>query len=210
MDLLNTIAAFLRDGGAFMYPIAVVLFAGAVIALERWRFLSAATRENRVLLARAAPLIEQRDFAGLGQLSAESDAALARIYTLGLQRAGGSHADVERGLEEGLMEMTPLLERRTHYLATFANIATLLGLLGTIIGLIQGFSAVAGIDPLEKADALSSAISVAMNTTAFGLIVAIPLLLLHTWLTTRSNDLIDSLEIGAARLGHALTRHDRP
>ena len=77
------------------------------------------------------------------------------------------------------MEVMPELEQRTHYLATLANVATLLGLLGTIIGLIQAFTAVAAADPSEKADLLSASISVAMNTTAFGLVVAIPLLLLQ-------------------------------
>ena len=83
-------------------------------------------------------------------------------------------------MEESLMEVLPRLEKRTHYLATLANIATLLGLLGTIIGLISAFTAVSNANPTEKADLLSSRISVAMNTTAFGLMVAIPLLLVPT------------------------------
>ena len=107
-------------------------------------------------------------------------------------------------MEESLMEVMPLLEKRTHYLATFANIATLLGLLGTIIGLIKGFTAVANVNPAEKADLLSASISVAMNTTAFGLIAAIPLLLLHAWLTTKTSELVDSLEMAAVKLINVL------
>lgn len=207
MHLLSSIAAFFRDGGMFMYPIALVLLAGAVVAIERWRFLAASARANRALWTKVAQPIEQGDFAGVARLSQASDTALGHVLAQGLAQGTDSPADVERGLDEGLMEMTPLLEKRVHYLATFANVATLLGLLGTIIGLIKGFSAVTGIDPVDKADALSGAISVAMNTTAFGLIVAIPLLLLHTWLATRSNELIDSLEIAAAKLGRSLARH---
>ena len=79
-------------------------------------------------------------------------------------------------MEESLMEVLPRLEKRTHYLATLANIATLLGLLGTIIGLISAFTAVSNANPADKADLLSASISVAMNTTAFGLMCAIPLL----------------------------------
>jgi biopolymer transport protein ExbB len=108
-------------------------------------------------------------------------------------------------MEESLMEVMPRLEKRTHYLATFANIATLLGLLGTIVGLISAFTAVATANPAEKADLLSASISVAMNTTAFGLIVAIPLLLIHTLLQTKTTEIIDSLEMASVKFLNAIT-----
>ncbi len=97
------------------------------------------------------------------------------------------------------MEVIPHLERRTHYIATFANIATLLGLLGTIMGLINAFTAVASADPSQKADLLSASISVAMNTTAFGLMAAIPLLLAFTYLQNKTNQLIDSMEMASVK-----------
>jgi biopolymer transport protein ExbB/TolQ len=103
------------------------------------------------------------------------------------------------------MEVMPRLEKRTHYLATFANIATLLGLLGTIVGLISAFTAVATANPAEKADLLSASISVAMNTTAFGLIVAIPLLLVHTLLQTKTTEIIDSLEMASVKFLNTIT-----
>jgi biopolymer transport protein ExbB/TolQ len=108
-------------------------------------------------------------------------------------------------MEEGLMETVPRLEKRTHYLATFANIATLLGLLGTIMGLIQAFTAVANANPAEKADMLSASISVAMNTTAFGLMAAIPLLLIYTVLQTKTTELVDSLEMASVKFLNILT-----
>ena len=97
------------------------------------------------------------------------------------------------------MEIVPQLEKRTPYVAMAANIATLLGLLGTIMGLIQAFTAVANANPAEKADLLSASISVAMNTTAFGLMVAIPLLLIHTVLQTKTTELVDSLEMASVK-----------
>jgi len=97
------------------------------------------------------------------------------------------------------------LEKRTPYLATLANIATLLGLLGTIMGLIAAFSAVANADPAEKANLLSSSISVAMNTTAFGLITAIPLILFHTSLMSKTATIVDSLEMAGIKLLNALS-----
>ena len=84
-------------------------------------------------------------------------------------------------------------------------VATLLGLLGTIVGLIQAFTAVSNANPAEKADLLSASISVAMNTTAFGLIVAIPLLLVHTLLQTKTTELVDSLEMASVKFLNTLT-----
>ena len=98
-------------------------------------------------------------------------------------------------MEESMLEIIPRLEKRTHYLAMYANIATLLGLLGTIIGLIKAFTAVAQVDPALKGEILSTSISVAMNTTAFGLMVAIPLLLVYTVIQTKTTEIVDSLEM---------------
>jgi biopolymer transport protein ExbB len=86
-----------------------------------------------------------------------------------------------------------------------ANIATLLGLLGTIMGLIQAFTAVANANPAEKADLLSASISVAMNTTAFGLIVAIPLMITNTVLTTKTGEIVDSLEMASVKALNVIT-----
>src|SRR4030095_9763235 len=97
-------------------------------------------------------------------------------------------------MEESRMEGMPRLEKRTHYLATFANMSTLMGLLGTIIGLIDAFTAVSNADPAERAELLSASISIGMNCTAFGLMVAIPLVLVHSVLQTKTTEIIDSLE----------------
>ena len=93
-----------------------------------------------------------------------------------------------------MMEIVPRLEKRTHYIATFANVITLVGLLGTIIGLIKGFTAVASVNPAEKAEMLSASISIAMNNTAFALMVAIPFLLIHAFLQARTSEIVDGLE----------------
>jgi biopolymer transport protein ExbB len=97
------------------------------------------------------------------------------------------------------MEIIPQLEKRTPYVALASNIATLLGLLGTIMGLIAAFTAVANANPAEKADLLSASISVAMNTTAFGLIVAIPLLISNQILMAKTSAIIDSLEMASIK-----------
>jgi biopolymer transport protein ExbB/TolQ len=108
-------------------------------------------------------------------------------------------------MEESLMEVLPRLEKRTHYLATFANMATLMGLLGTIIGLIDAFTAVSNANPAEKAELLSRSISIGMNCTAFGLMVAIPLVLIHSMLQTKTTAIIDSLEMASVKFLNAIT-----
>jgi biopolymer transport protein ExbB len=128
----------------------------------------------------------------------EDDAStVSRLLGTGLARQGAvrRREDIEIAMEESMMEIIPQLEKRTAYVALGANVATLLGLLGTIIGLIQAFTAVANANPAEKADLLSASISVAMNTTAFGLVVAIPLLVTHSVLTAKTGEIVDGLEM---------------
>jgi biopolymer transport protein ExbB/TolQ len=99
----------------------------------------------------------------------------------------------------------PRLEKRTHYLATLANIGMLMGLLGTVIGLINAFAAVAAVNPAEKAAMLSASISVAMNNTALGLGLAITLLLCHMYLETKTTELVDSLEVASIKFLNSIT-----
>ncbi len=197
MDFLGGVVRFFQDGGAFMYPILFVFALGAAIAIERWTYLTMSGASNRALWKKIVPYLKAGNFQEAAAVTGKSKAAIGSILTYGLYRVKSAtrRDDIEKAMEESLMEVMPRLEKRTHYLATFANIATLLGLLGTIIGLIRAFTAVAAANPAEKADLLSASISVAMNTTAFGLMAAIPLLLMHSVLTTKTTELVDSLEM---------------
>ncbi|MCP5161835.1 MAG: MotA/TolQ/ExbB proton channel family protein [Hahellaceae bacterium] len=200
--MIDTIVRFFQEGGAFMYPIAVVLVLGLAIAIERMIYLSAAKTANRSAFDKAIlPLLKKRDYKAALRFSNDSNTAIAAMMGAGLSRliAQQKREDIEYALEEGLMETLPRLEKRTQYLATLANVSTLLGLLGTIIGLIAAFTAVANADPAEKASLLSQSISVAMNTTAFGLMAAIPLLLVHAVLQTKTNELVDSFEMAGVK-----------
>ena len=163
MTAYSTIVSFFQDGGFFMYPIMIVLALGASIAIERYFFLTLSTAVNRKTWNELLPLIKTGNYKQAMAITSKSKAALGKILNYGLSRTRSARRrdDIEAAMEEGLMEVVPRLERRTHYLATFANIATLLGLLGTIIGLIKAFTAVSNADPAEKADLLSASISVA-------------------------------------------------
>jgi biopolymer transport protein ExbB len=207
MEAYSTIVSFFQEGGVFMYPIVLVLALGLAIAIERWVFLTMTTTSNKMLWNKVTPYLKAGNFAGAMQVTSKSKAAIGQIMTYGLNRVRSARRreDIEQAMEESLMEVMPRLEKRTHYLATFANMATLLGLLGTIIGLINAFTAVSNANPAEKADLLSASISVAMNTTAFGLIVAIPLLLVHTLLQTKTTEIVDSLEMASVKFLNSIT-----
>ncbi|NVD35112.1 MotA/TolQ/ExbB proton channel family protein [Marinobacter lutaoensis] len=201
--MLETMIRFFQEGGIFMYPIGCVLALGLAISLERFLYLLSVRRRNRVTFEKGIlPLLRQGDYRRAMKAASQSDSAIGRIMAAGLGRllANSRREEVEYAMEEGLMEVLPRLEKRTQYLATLANIATLLGLLGTIIGLISAFTAVAAADPSQKASLLSGSISVAMNTTAFGLMSAIPLLMFHALLQTRTNEIVDSFEMAGVRL----------
>lgn len=206
MTFLNPVVHFFQAGGFFMYPIALLLIFGAAIAIERLRFLSRSNRENRDLWARMVPLMNKHDYAAAEKLAQESPSAMGKViaYAFAHSRATRQRAAVEMAIEESLMEVTSLLEKRTHYLAVFANVATLVGLLGTISGLIQAFAAIASLNLAEKTDVLSASIAEALNCTAFGLITAVPLLLIHSWLTTRTGEMVDSVEMASVKFLNSL------
>jgi len=209
---MDTIIRFFQDGGLFMYPIAVILVVGLAIAIERFMSISASKRKNRAAFDDMLPMIQRKDFKAALNYANQSESDIASIYGAGIARMPSSsrREDVEYAMEEGLMETIPKLEKRTQYIATLANISTLMGLLGTIIGLIAAFTAVANADPSEKATLLSQSISVAMNTTAFGLISAIPLLLAHTVIQSKTNEIVDSLEMAGVKFLNLITERKQP
>jgi biopolymer transport protein ExbB/TolQ len=200
--MIEIVLRFFQDGGFFMYPISVVLLFGLVISIERYTYLSKAKIKNRRVFDELMPMLSEREFSNAAKAAADSDSAMGIMLASGLNRLlrRQSREDIEYAMEEGLLETLPRLEKRTQYLATLANISTLLGLLGTIIGLIAAFTAVASADPAQKASLLSSSISVAMNTTAFGLMSAIPLLLVHSILQTKTNEIVDSFEMAGVKV----------
>lgn len=208
--MMETIVRFFQEGGLFMYPIGLVMAVGLAIAIERFLFLTRADSANRrdyeplLISLRAGRLKEVQE------ITREPKSGVAHMLAEALLRLPQSRrrADLELAMEESLLEILPAVERRTAYLSALANIATLLGLLGTIIGLIQAFAAVAGADPAEKAVLLSQSISVAMNTTAFGLIVAIPLLLAHANIQGKSLAITEMLEIAMVKFLGCLERRE--
>ena len=211
MESLYSIIGFFQSGGIFMYPIGFVFLVGMAIAVERSLYLTMTRSQNRRAWDDIGPALERDDFKRAAMIVSDSTAPVSNMISYGLdnarilRRAG----DVQVAMDEGLMEVMPRLEKRTHYIATLANIATLLGLLGTIIGLIEAFTAVANADPAEKADLLSASISIAMNTTAFGLMAGIPLLLVHSYIQAKTIEIVDSFEMASVKFVNSVTRRMR-
>jgi biopolymer transport protein ExbB/TolQ len=196
MNTFSTVVKFFQDCGFFIYPSVLIMALGVTIAIERFIFLTKARTDNRKLWAHVLPLLQKGQFKDVQGVSASSDAAIGKIVSNGLARmqSPSRREDLDAAMEEGMMEIVPRLEKRTHYIATFANVITLVGLLGTIIGLIKGFTAVSQVNPAEKAEMLSASISIAMNNTAFALMVAIPFLLIHAFLQAMTAEIVDGLE----------------
>ena len=137
---------FFQTGGPFMYPILVVLALGLAISLERYLYINRTQSKTKKVWQQLVPMLQAQDFDRAIKLTETVKSPVTTMLGYGFSRknANSKRDSIESAMEEGIMESMPDLEQRTHYLATFANIATLLGLLGTIIGLIQAFTAVAG------------------------------------------------------------------
>jgi len=195
------IVGFFQKGGVFMYPILLVFAVGVAIAVERWMQLTRTRSQNHKVWLQVQPLLSEGDFEKAREMVNEDKSTISQMLAMGLARQGAvrRREDIEIAMEESMMEIIPQLEKRTPYVGLLSNIATLLGLLGTIMGLIEAFTAVANANPAEKADLLSASISVAMNTTAFGLMAAIPLLLVHAKLTSTTGQIVDSLEMASVK-----------
>jgi biopolymer transport protein ExbB len=206
MDIFYPIVKFFTAGGAFMFPILLAAAVAIAITVERYITLTRLSMRNRGAWGRVEPALASGDFEKAREITSKDDAAISKLLAMGLALQGAVRRrdDVEKAMQESMMEILPQLEKRTHYLATLANVATLLGLLGTVSGLIHAFGAVATVNPAEKANLLSASISEAMNCTAFGLMTAVPILIVHAFLQTKTIALRDSMETAAIRFLNAL------
>jgi len=208
---IYSMVAFFQKGGLFMYPILLVFVAGMAITVERWFQLNRIRSMNRKMWNLLQPVLVKGNFDKAQAIIKKDKSTISQMLGMGLARLGAvrRREDIEIAMEESMMEIIPQLEKRTPYVALLSNIATLLGLLGTIMGLIEAFTAVANANPAEKADLLSASISVAMNTTAFGLMSAIPLLLFHAKLTSTTGQIVDSLEMASVKALNSISNFNR-
>lgn len=197
MEFLLKVKHAWDAGGAFIYPIHLVAVLVIAITIERIYALYLQSSMNvKNFLSQLSPSVHRKDFQSAIQFCDSIQAPAARVAKSLLVRniSKASREDIEAVIESALAKESHPIERRTSYLSMLANIATLLGLLGTISGLIAAFAAAAKIDPSQKAELLANGISEAMNCTAYGLVVAIFALVVFALLQGKTQSLLDELK----------------
>jgi biopolymer transport protein ExbB/TolQ len=200
---MDAVAKFFQEGGAWMYVLAGVSAFAIAVTLERLFYYYVVCRVNaKALLTQVTRLVRNGDVEKARRLCASMKSPLSVILESALWHFIQQESDqeIQNAVDEvGLREL-PRIQRRTHYLSLFANIATLMGLLGTIFGLQQAFGALATADPSQKASVLAKGIAMAMNTTAMGLMVAIPSMVMFSFLGAKANNLIEEIDESSVRL----------
>jgi biopolymer transport protein ExbB/TolQ len=203
---MGAIKEFFSSGGEFMWPILAVSVVGIAIIAERVArlFFRYSVNANQFMAQIQKLVISGNIDRAIKLCNAEPNAALPRVIKAGLTRANKGETEILSAIEEATLEVVPEITKRTPSLQAVANVATLLGLLGTIVGLIQAFDAVATAPADQKTTMLTASIAVAMNTTVFGLIVAIPTLAAYTFLNNTVKRMIDEIDQYSVKLQNLL------
>jgi len=190
----------MNEGGIFMWIIAAVWCFGIALAVERLKNYRRYDIDGKNLMSMIRKFVIGNQVQESIQSCSDSTSLNAFVMKNGLKRANQTKEQIQDALEASILESVPLIERRLSYLALCANLSTLLGLLGTIQGLIQSFAAVAQAEASQKAQLLADGIAVAMNTTALGLISAISLMVIHSYLMNKGEKMIQEIEENSVKL----------
>ena len=200
------IGDYLADGGPVMYVILGLSILGTLLFLERAFDLYILRRlSSGSFLAAVMREVEAHRFGqALEACNVSTRHPLVAVVKAGILRANKREKEIERAMEKEMLEALPQLQKRIGLMALLANSATLVGLLGTIFGLITAFNSVAMASAAERQTALAAGISQAMYTTAFGISVALPLLFFHHFMSKRMEAIVMEVESGASSLLVAL------
>lgn len=203
---MAAIAEAFRDGGIWMYIILAISVVSLGVALERFFFLFFKYNMNaQAFMAQIQKLVMADNVDRAIKLcNAAPSRALPQVIKAGLTRANKGEIEIQNAIEEATLEIVPKIQKRTPALQTIANIATLAGLLGTIMGLIEAFEALEQATPENRQRMLSRGIAMAMNTTAFGLIVAIPTLIAHLVLGGITKKILNEIDMYSVKLENLL------
>jgi biopolymer transport protein ExbB len=197
-----TLAKFFSAGGLFMWLILLLLAVAVAVMIERAIFyLVVCRRKTGTTVVAVAEALEAGNLDNADK-AARGNAPFERLMQALLKRyrAGLTYKDIKQGVEEAAIRELPRLTQRLNYLSLFANIATLTGLMGTLFGLQKSFSSLGSVEAAQKTALLATGISEAMNTTAFGLFVAVPCMIAYTVLTNMETARMEDLDEGLVRI----------
>ncbi|HUI91454.1 MAG TPA: MotA/TolQ/ExbB proton channel family protein [Chitinivibrionales bacterium] len=195
--MIHAVATFFNSGGPFMWVILIVLAISTAVVIERAYFYFVVCRvSGPALVAKLAALLRSGKSDEAKKIVEKGGAPITVLLRTAVDRfcAGMDLREVEEGIEESAIIEMPRMIQRLNYLSLFANIATLLGLLGTISGLQASFSSLAAVEASKKATMLAAGIAEAMNCTAFGLMVAVPCMVAYTWLYNKQAQLTKMID----------------
>lgn len=205
MNEFSAVATFFKEGGIFMYFMLATAVVAISISVERFIVLSRAAGLNgRKLVEDIVRCVARRDIAGARKLSRMSSAPAAQVASAMLQVNDADQFRLQAAADDAATLSLSPLSRRIPHLNVLANVSTLLGLLGTISGLITAFSAVGAADPAQRSAFMAAGISTALNATAFGLIIAIPTLIAQGHLVGMLDRIAEQADEMSIRLAHAL------
>jgi biopolymer transport protein ExbB len=199
-SMMDMVTEFMLKGGIFMWVILFVWAIGLAICIERYLRLKKLDVDGASFMNELQRYILSNDIQGAIRVCSGSIAALPKVLKSGLKRAGQAENQMQNAIDATALEVIPKIELRLNYLALIANISTLFGLLGTIQGLIQSFTALEQADPAQKAQVLANGISVAMNTTFLGLLAAISILIIHALLQSKSEKIVGEIDEFSVKL----------
>jgi biopolymer transport protein ExbB/TolQ len=207
-NFLDNIHDFIKEGGPFMWVNVGSLSVSLAIVIERVvRLLFTFSLNAPPFMEQITKLVLTGNVDRAVKLcSAAPNAPLAKVVRAGLTRANRGELEVAKAIEESIMEVTPAIQKRIAALWSMANIATLLGLIGTIIGLISAFKSLGAVSADKRSEVLSKGISEAMNNTAFGLSIAVTCIVAHLLLTNRAKSMIEEVELNSLKLENLLAR----
>jgi biopolymer transport protein ExbB/TolQ len=207
MDALSTLSTYFKAGGPFMFIILTVGVLMLAIILERmWVIGRASTLNGRRFAADLEAHVSNGDVNAAVELARKVKTPAGHVALQALFAGSSDPGRVQESVDGAAAVVLPPLARRLPHLTMLANVATLLGLLGTIFGLTTAFSAVSAADPAQRSALLAAGISQALNTTSFGLIVAVPALICHGMLVARVEGVVNQVDEIGTRLGSAFLR----
>lgn len=205
---MQDVAKFFHDGGKLMYiNVVVAVFALAIVSERLYMFLFRLRVNAKVFMAEIEKLVNAGNFdKAIKQCSSLEGAVLPRIIRAALINARLGGPAVTAAVEETMLEVQPLVMKRSGILWAIANLATLVGLVGTVFGLIQAFAALSFAAPDQKSALLTQGIAHAMNNTAFGLSIALVCIFFHMILSLLTRDLLEGLDHSAVRIENILSK----